>query len=72
MSQREDPPPAANAGLSISERKAEQFILATLLAISEGNKDAAVGGLMFLSNHIRDGGDLPQTVVKNLLERAQV
>lgn len=56
---------------TVSENKSEQFILAVLMAIREGNKKAAMGGLLFLFRHFEDGGEMPQTLVTNLLDVLQ-
>jgi len=56
---------------TVSERKAEKFIVGTLMAIREGNKKAAMGGLLTLFRHLEAGGDLPQTLVTNILDEGQ-
>lgn len=54
-----------------SEIKSEKMILGILMAIQEGNKDAAMGGLLFLFKHLESGGNLPQTLVANILDEVQ-
>lgn len=56
---------------TVSENKSEQFLLAILMAIQEGNKEAVMGGLLFLFDHLKAGGEMPQTCVNNLLELAE-
>ena len=53
---------------STSENEAGQFLIATIMAISDGERRAAMGGLMFLFRHIEEGGDLPKTIATNMLE----
>jgi len=51
-----------------SENAAEQFLIGVLLAIRDGERKAAMGGLLFLFRHFEDGGDMPCTFVNNLLD----
>lgn len=55
---------------TVSEHKAEQFTLAVLMAMRDGNRKAVMGGLLILFNHFESGGDLPQTLVTNILDQA--
>ena len=50
-----------------SENMSEQFLVATLAAMRDGNRKAVLGGLITLFNHLKDDGDLPKIFVTNLL-----
>ncbi len=53
---------------SKSEFKSEQALLGMLMAIRDKNKDAAMGGLLFLFRHFESGGELPSDCVKNIMD----
>ncbi len=55
-----------------SENRAEQFFVATLMAIRDGNKQVVMGGLVMLFHHLEDGGDLPKTFVTNILDDGEM
>lgn len=60
-----------NSLKTVSEQKAEQFTLAVLMAMSKGNRKAVMGGLLILFRHFESGGDLPSTLVTNILDTGQ-
>lgn len=55
---------------TVSELKAEQFTLAVLMAMRDGNRKAVMGGLLILFQHFESDGDLPRDLVTNILDRA--
>ncbi len=56
---------------TVSENRAEQFLVATLMAIRDDNRKATMGGLLMLFKHLEQDGEMPTTFVNNILEEGQ-
>ena len=53
-----------------SENAAEQILIATLMAIRDGERKVTMGGLKMLFDHLEQDGEMPATFVNNMLENA--
>ncbi len=56
---------------TVSENRAEQFLVAMLMAIRDGERKATMGGLLMLFKHLEQDGEMPTTFVNNILEEGQ-